>query len=302
MKLYINRDQIRRPWGGGAWFVNACYDHVAQHDINIVSLSMRPDVVLLAGLDSEGNGISAEHAVAYKIMMNAQGRDVKIVLRVNENDARKGTSNVDARLLNLMQSVDAVVFVSSWLQGYFAKKGFTGRSTVITNGVDTTSFKPGKKLDNGSLNIVTHHWSNNPMKGFDVYETLDRFVSARPGYTFTYIGRHRNTFKNTKVIDPLYGKELGETLGTYDVYVSGSRWDPGPNHVLESLSCGLPTFVHVDGGGAVEFAGQDFAYSSMDQLLSMFEDVAAKNVMNAQTFVKPWERCVAEYSQMMKAL
>jgi hypothetical protein len=32
----------------------------------------------------------------------------------------------------------------------------------------------------------------------------------------------------------MFGKELGDELGKYDVYASASRFDPGPNHIIES--------------------------------------------------------------------
>lgn len=282
--------------------MNACHDHLTKFDFEVVPLSAKPDVILLAGLDDEGSGISAEKAIAYKIMMAASGKNVKIVMRVNENDARKGTTNVDARVLSLLSNVDAVVFVSSWLQAYYASKGYSDKSTVIVNGVNSSSYKPNTKFNNGKLNIVTHHWSNNQMKGFDVYETIDRFVGASDAFSFTYIGRHRNTFKHTRTIEPLYGDALGSELGRYDVYVSGSRWDPGPNHVLESIACGLPTYVHRDGGGSVEFAGTKFAYSSMDELVGMLKTSSTADVSQQRTIVRPWETCVSEFANLMRSL
>ena len=39
------------------------------------------------------------------------------------------------------------------------------------------------------------------------------------------------------------------------------------NHILESLSCEIPTYVHKDGGGAVEFAGIENTYSDIYELV-----------------------------------
>jgi glycosyltransferase involved in cell wall biosynthesis len=85
---------------------------------------------------------------------------------------------------------------------------------------------------------------------------------------------------------------LGEELGKHDVYVSGSRFDPGPNHVLEALACGLPTYVHQNGGGAVEFAGEDHTYEDWKQL----EQVLTGPTFTANSFVPPeWNDCVQQY-------
>ncbi len=130
------------------------------------------------------------------------------------------------------------------------------------------------------------------MKGFDVYEAIDRFVGENPGFTFTYIGRELGTFKNTEVIPPLSGRNLGYRLADHDVYVSGSLWDPGPNHILEALACGLPTYVVKDGGGAVEFAGESHAYSTVDELLRILKE---KRFVHNEFIPYTWDDCMEKY-------
>jgi len=274
MRVYINRMPVSGPWGGGNIFTSAFHKRAPQFcdlDINPTG-NITPDVILMVGLDNDGWGISIDQAVMYKLYVKP---DVKIVLRVNENDARKGTNTVDPLLLKVSEHIDATVFVSTWLQQYFNDKGWACKEqAVIVNGVAADVFKPQPKLNNGKLNIVTHHWSNNEMKGFDIYEKLDELVGQEPDrYAFTYIGRERGTFKHTKVVKPLVGVPLGEELGKHDLYVSASRFDPGPNHVLEALSCGLPTYVHEDGGGCVEFAGVPNAYANWENLKSFLEAI-----------------------------
>jgi len=301
MKVYVNRLPVSGPWGGGNMWVSAVYEHLEGFGHEIVPANnsvIAPDVVLLAGLDNDMNGISAEQAIMYKSVMEGQ-RDVRIILRVNENDARKGTSGVDDLLLQVSKHIDGTVFVSQWLQEYFVKKGWgCPNHTVIKNGVDQEIFKPGTKHNDGKVHLVTHHWSNNEMKGFDIYEKLDEWIATNPGFDFTYIGRERGTFKNTKVIRPLHGKRLGEELSKYDVYVSASRFDPGPNHVLESIACGIPTYVCADGGGCVEFAGPEYVYSSWEELTSILrEGIFHRNTEP----VGDWKSCIEEYVKFMEA-
>lgn len=306
MKLYINRIPVRGPWGGGNNFVKAAYACLSSKSMLVdpaddaSSFNTRPDAMLLIGLNAEGPCASFDQAIMYKTLVNPSA---KIVLRVNENDARKGTQHVDRMLVKASQHVDGTVFVSQWLKDYFEKQGWKcDNNTVIYNGVRNDIFKPGEKFNNGKINILAHHWSNNPMKGFDIYEKIDSYVAEHNDrYTFTYIGRDRGTFKNTNVIRPTYGKSLGEELGRYDVYVSASRFDPGPNHIIESIACGLPTYVHAEGGGCVEFAGSDHVFNSWDDL-KMILDMQKFSLNYSAPVFSTWDECVNSYVKFIEGI
>lgn len=297
----MNRRPVRGPWGGGNAFFHAYHKLAPGPNLEVLLNEdghINPDVILIAGLENDGHDISAEQAIIYKMYVK---HDCQLVIRVNENDARKGTSYIDDALLKISRHIDGTVFVSNWLRDYFMEKGWACQNnTVIYNGVDREIFKPGPKLNNGKVNIVTHHWSDNRMKGADIYERIDRFVGEFPDrFTFTYIGRHQCDFKHTKVIRPLHGKALGEELGKYDVYVSASRFDPGPNHIVESISCELPTLVHVDGGGAVEFAGHGSVYRTWEQLQATLE--MGEVVPQQPITLLSWQECVSEYNRFLEA-
>lgn len=299
LELYLNRLPVNGPWGGGNMWVTAFYRYSRENNIALINNEKLPHNILIAGLDQETSCPSAEQIIAYK---KSQNSNVKVFLRVNENDARKNTNYVDNRLRELSKSVDGTIFVSHWLKKYFEKNGWDCKnSIVIINGVDDDVFKEQKNklsAENNKINIVAHHWSNNPMKGFDIYEKLDEFVSQNTDFTFTYIGRENKTFKHTNVIKPLFGHQLGLTLGAYDVYVSASRFDPGPNHCLESISCQLPTYVHVDGGGCVEFAGIDHTYKNWDELKLILQQ---KSFIKNSTKLYNWKECINQYADFIKS-
>jgi glycosyltransferase involved in cell wall biosynthesis len=300
MRVYLNRAPVSGPWGGGNLFVSAFHKRApALCDFVIDQTGRTPiDVILLAGLENDGYGISVDQAVMYKMYLKP---DCQVVLRVNENDARKGTDFMDERLVAVSEHLDGTIFVSEWLRDYFKERGWKCQNnTVIYNGVARDVFAPQPKLNNGKVNIVAHHWSDNRMKGADIYEKLDEFVGENPDhFTFTYIGRHQCDFKHTKVIKPLAGKALGEELGKYDLYVSASRFDPGPNHILEALSCGLPTLVHKDGGGCCEFAGHNCVYSTWEQLQAMLE--SGELPVQEPIKLRTWQECVQEYIGFLEA-
>lgn len=296
MKLYINRSQINGPWGGGAHFINAFHQYVPQLDHELCGNGMSdvPDAIMIAGLDSCG-GISAEQAIMYKVYQDR----VKLFLRVNENDARKGTDYMDQFLLKIASHVDGTVFVSKWLYDYFIEKKWPClNNVVIVNGVHHEIFKPTQKLNNGKINIVMSHWSDNPMKGQDFAEWLDEFVKNHNNeYSFTFVGRTQAKLKNSTHIQPLFGKKLADELAKYDVCINASRFDPGPNSVIEPITCGVPTYVHIDGGGAVEFAGKDHVFSSCEELRSILE---RKEFKQNTTSFKPWKDTIESYIKFIK--
>jgi glycosyltransferase involved in cell wall biosynthesis len=249
---------------------------------------------------------SAEDIVEY---VRRSSSKANVFLRVNENDARKGTTGVDKRLLDLSAHVDGTIFVSQWLQDHFLSIGWgCSNNTVIHNGVDGSAFRKrgyDEKLKNSSdqryhrrINLVAHHWSDNRLKGADIYEALDEFVALNTDFSFTYIGRTKSNLRHTYILPPAPADELGRTLGLYDVYVSGSRFDPGPNHILEALACGLPTYVHKDGGGCVEFAGADHTFDDWAHLRNI---LAYKLFLPNQSFTLPtWQECASQYVEFME--
>jgi len=297
-KLLINRKPVNGPWGGGNLFVKAIIENAERHGYEIVyKLIPNIDSILMIDPRYDELGISINEIFSYK----SKNPNVRVVHRVNECDARKGTNNIDVLLSKSSKITDATIFVSKWMQDYFKDSWETKEQHVIYNGVNKSHFRikdpdlriydkmPPKK-------IIAHHWSNNEMKGFDIYEKIDKWVEKNKDYEFIYIGRDRKTFKNAMAIEPLFGKALGDELRQGDIYVSASRFDPGPNHVIEALACEIPTYVHADGGGAVEFAGTDAVYGSFEELILR---ISKSELPTKRGWNISWEDCVDLYFKII---
>ena len=291
MKILINRKPVDGPWGGGNLFVRAFCEVLRScgHEV-VFSLDPGLDVIFIQDPRYSDLGISINEIARFK----KENPSVKIIHRVNECDARKNTKDVDSLLRACSSISDTTVFVSHWMKDYHKNRDWHCKDTaVVYNGVNKDHFKKRDKIKNNKINIVAHHWSDNRLKGADVYEFLDDFVGKNDKFTFTYIGRTSSKFKNTKIIEPISGLVLGEELSKYDIYVSGSRFDPGPNHILESLACEMPTFVHVDGGGAKEFAGKNFSFETPEDLSKLLENTSL-NIQNC-TFPGTWRDSIGRY-------
>lgn len=135
---------------------------------------------------------------------------------------------------------------------------------------------------NKNIRLVTHHWSNNPKKGFDFYKKLDNFIEDKD-ISFTYIGRVPNGFnlKNSKIISPLNDFELSKTIPENDIYITASLEEAGANHVLEGMACGLPVLYHELGGSIPEYV-EDRGISFND--MHSFEASMKKLINNYKTY------------------
>ena len=147
MLVHINRRPISGPWGGGAHFINAFHQFADGSRDGVVldkdiTGRANPDTILLVGLENDmRGGISAEQAIMYQMAIKPS---CKLVLRVNENDARKATRDIDEAWVKVSRYVDSTVFVSRWLQDYFNERGWACVDQhVICNGVQRGVFKPG---------------------------------------------------------------------------------------------------------------------------------------------------------------
>jgi glycosyltransferase involved in cell wall biosynthesis len=305
MRAYLNVSPVEGPWGGGNQWTKSFLAYLAEVGHTLTDRGAH--VFVIGSLDGDAKHPSAEDVVKH---VRSHAPRSRIVLRVNENDARKGTTHVDLRLRKLSSEVDGVVFVSQWLKDYFKNFGWDcTNNAVIHNGVDKDVFRKrgfGDKMRasrvskryHGKVNIVAHHWSDNPLKGADVYESIDGFVGVNPQFTFTYFGRTKSSLANSYVVPPAPADSLGRLLGRYDVYVSGSRHDPGPNHILESLACGLPTYVHKEGGGCVEFAGVSHSFDDWPELERILR--SGTYAPNDSFELPTWRECAARYVEFME--
>jgi hypothetical protein len=298
MKILFNRKPVEGPWGGGNNFVKSAFNILPSLGYKIIDFSLTelPDKIFLQSPFPDNE---IKFSINEAIHLKQRYPNIEIIMRVNDCDARKNTDNVDKVWIESSKFVDKTVFVSNWMKEYFINKGWKcNKNYVLYNGVDLDHFKVRNKIQNGKVNIVTHHWSNNKLKGFDIYDQIDQFVGRNKKFTFTYIGRDRGTFKNTKIISPLFGKDLGLELSKYDIYVSASRFDPGPNHILESLACNIPTYVYKDGGGCVEFAGKNHIYENFEQLIDFLNKKEGK--INNTINIDPWELCIKKLDLIIK--
>ena len=137
--------------------------------------------------------------------------------------------------------------ISNWIKEIQQKNGL-GRDKfkVILNGADRKVFfkKTVYKDPKDVLSIVTHHWSDNKNKGYEIYKYLDKLMGQknfRKDFTFSYIGNlDPSDFPNTHYLGPMNRNELAEKLRQFDIYITAADFEAAGMHHIEAACSGLP--------------------------------------------------------------
>lgn len=271
------------PWGGASPFVLQLAALLKRRGWKIqYSLNPAPDAVLV--IDPRMDHPKKKFGLEELRRFRAAHPRVPILHRINECDQRKGTNDIDELLRQTNGLADHTVFIAEWLRDYFAAKWFdlSKPHSCIYNGADPAVYHPfGSALpkDGEAVRIVTHHWSDNALKGFDVYEKVDHLIAdgKLPGFELRVIGRWPRSvlWRSAELIGPMTGKPLARKLRECHVYLTASRWEPCGMHHVEGAQCGLPLVYHEDGGGIVE-AGRKYGIGFRDDPAEALRQMASR--------------------------
>ena len=187
---------------------------------------------------------------------------VIVVHRINECDERKNTRHMNSKLRTVNYIADSTIYVGSWLKDLNLRHRNSSRNfdKVILNGSNTDifnskDFMPWSGV--GPIKLVTHHWSANLMKGWDVYSKIDSLLSHahwRQKFSFTYIGNLPKGIRlhNSNHVLPKGGIDLAKEISSHHGYITASINEPGGNHQNEGALCGLP-ILYRDSGCLPEY-------------------------------------------------
>jgi glycosyltransferase involved in cell wall biosynthesis len=217
------------------------------------------------GIVIQHNGLTGAMSFGFHEIAAAKRANprLRVVHRINDNDIRKNTTEMDALMARYNSLADYTVFISEWLRDHHAAKWFDRSKphACILNGADPSIFHPVGSAHwkkGGPFRLVTHHWADNPMKGFPQYAELDGLIARGelPGVELWVIGRWPRdlVWQAARTFPPCAGPELAALLRQCHGYITASLWEPGGMHFIEGLQCGLPIAFHKDGGGIPELA------------------------------------------------
>ncbi|MES2308271.1 MAG: glycosyltransferase [Verrucomicrobiota bacterium] len=266
-RIAFNQYLLSDSWGGANQFLKQLAPYLAERCFEI-TYELDPLVTHIFIIDVRPIvtcTFTIEEAQAFK----KRFPNVKVIHRINNCDQKYTAEDlkvpgvgVDRQVVEMTQWVDRSVFISDWLKNYFLEKGFSQdhSSLTITNAADDDCFYPHQtswKI-NEPMKIVTHHWSNNWLKGYKVYQEIDKMIDTGelPGFELTIVGRWPDEiqWKSAKTMAAMNGPALADELRKHHLYVTASQHEPGGMHFIEGMQCGLPVVFQKNGGGICEVA------------------------------------------------
>jgi glycosyltransferase involved in cell wall biosynthesis len=263
----VFHDYVPPPSGGGHQFIRALSRELERR-----------------GLRLEANRISGATRTCLFNSFNFDAarlrrfarEDVRMVHRVDGPIGvyRGFDDGTDEHIAQLnLAFADATVVQSRYSLEKHAELGLELRSPVlIPNAPDPEIFHPPATqtaLGGRRLRVIATSWSDNPRKGSDLLEWLDRQLDEDE-LEVTFAGRTETRFERIRVVGPLTSAELAELLRAQDVYLAPSRDDPCSNALLEGLACGLPA-AFLRSGGHPELVGEGgLGFDDAEELPELF--------------------------------
>lgn len=264
MNIFINKVPKTTAWGGGNKTVekltssliglgHTVINNITAEQINDINKFNELNIDVIFCFDPRPNhqGIAYNNMYFMKKHFNA-----KLFHRIGDIGTHGKPELLELQRQSSKLS-DFLIFPSMWACNNLNSENKNYK--VIENSPKEIFYDNRNVNDilekNKNIRLVTHHWSNNPKKGFDTYSFLDENLGN--SFKFTYIGRLPAglKFKNASHIKPLSGPALAKELSSHDIYLTASKEEAGANHVLEAMACGLPVVYHDKGGSINEYVG-----------------------------------------------
>lgn len=315
LRVAINAQRRSGAYGGANRFANNLENHLHERGHEVFRhLAPGLDVVLLVSSrrSSEYRGINAFDYLDVRDYQRVYP-DTAVVQRVNTCDEQRGEQlGNNEGMLEANEFANHTVFISEFIKKRFESKGMEVGDAwkVVHNGANAEVFNDrgsDRWTADGPLKIVTHHWSSNYLKGFDIYERLDQLLGREPyrdRFEFTFVGNkpYGLSLDNSTVVPPLSGSDLADELRRHHCYVTAARHEAGPNHVAEGLACGLP-MLYLDTGALPEYCcrfGVEFDLTNFEEKLLELHDEYGTYRERVLEYDYTAEDAVKEYAQVIE--
>lgn len=248
--LSVFHDFAPPPTGGGHQFMRALIDEFMTRGVRIELNAIHPESRAL---------FFNSYNFQTDLLRRLKDRPIHTVHRVDGPLLTyRGFDDGTDRLISQINHELANVSI---FQSHFSKnehhrlKLSLRDGPVIGNAADPNIFqKRGDHLPTDRLRIISTSWSDNPNKGLDVYEWLDRNLNFKE-FDYIFVGKCRTQFKNIRHIPPCTTEEVAKHLHNSDLFITASVNDPCSNSLIEALTIGLPC-IYRESGGHPELVGE----------------------------------------------
>jgi glycosyltransferase involved in cell wall biosynthesis len=295
--VFINfKPNNKLPYGGGNISVHYIVSYLVREYGNIqVTYDLCKNIDLYVIIDpfkdrrGEFKKYGLSDVISHRDSFATEFRG-KIVIRVNDCDITRplvcASKSREQAIISNFNNIDYFIFNSNFIKFYYMKIFQQNKITlneskysVIVNGCDQSIFMPSSvpKRIVDTIKIATHHWSNNMTKGYQTYYNLWKYTQGENALNieFVFIGKNvPKMFEKVPIIGPMVSEEINETLNNCHMYITDSKNDACPNHVIEAISCGLPILYSDVPGGAKELCtmsehkiGEKYVTENIESLL-----------------------------------
>jgi glycosyltransferase involved in cell wall biosynthesis len=287
--VFINfKPNINIPYGGGNISVFYLIQRICgEYSDFEITYELEENIDLYIIIDPFKDNKFKKYDLLDVIMhRNTYRSTSKIIIRVNDCDKTRSITTIDRsreqQIIKNFKDIDFFIFNSQFIKNYYFLKfktynlEITDNYTVITNGCDQKIFQNDDKSIHDKIKIVTHHWSDNMYKGYQTYYDLWKYAqNNKMNIEFVFIGKNVPAmFNEVPINGPFVKEQLSNELNLNNIYITDSKYDSCPNHVLEALSCGLPVLYSNVEGGAKELC--KMSPYKIGEMYDSFEDLLQK--------------------------
>ena len=274
MRVFINRKPVTGPWGGGNKTLSSLVMALQERKHKVVfELDEKVDIIFC--MDPRPQRYSYQDLLKHKMRYGS-----KLIQRVGDVGSHSKPDLTELLKLNLKNN-DMTIFTSLWAKNYLNIIIEKEKHRIIENtplGIFYNYRNKPKNINSKKkLKIVTHHWSDNDKKGFDVYSVLGNLIHNKviESFELTYIGRYSKKYslQGIDFIAPVDKEKLSIMLPKYDIYLTGSLEEAGANHVLEAIAAGLPV-LYRKGGGSINEYCKGYGYEYEDNIISIMDKIS----------------------------
>ena len=270
-KIHILYDIKDSTWGGGNQFFKVLRYQFQMNEVYTEKIA-DADIILFSSHHQMEDVIRAKIEYPNKHFVHRLGSVFTYA---------RGDKYLDRLVINVNKTIaDGTIFQSRWQEEKFHEIGLpVGIETIIHNAPDNNIFntRPNGVSERKKIRIITTGWSTGDIKGFDIYEYLDKHLDFKK-YQFIFLGNSKTKFKNIESFPPQISRVVASMLKGSDLFITATQHEAGSNSLLEALHCGLPAVARYSGShpelvgsGGIMFDGKEDVIESIEMVSSNLE-------------------------------